>query len=128
MKCGLLCGILTVMTRFSTCHINSLKDIANPQVGIYECTQAELSGVDCLKNFSYIHLELKADGSFLLHYAEKNGEKKQEAGKYVYDRERKTCTMYGSGGYKREFPLNEGVLTLSLRIGEKTLTMTFEQK
>ncbi len=130
IQSSLLCGLVTLMTLFPNVKAHSLKEITKPHLGIYECTEANLGGKDYLDLFSYIHLELKTDGEFVIYYAEKNGEKKWKTGKYEYDRERKTLTLLGKKGssFTREFPLDSGVLTISVRIGEQTLTLTFEQK
>ncbi len=124
----MLCGLMTLTILFSGCGTCSLKDIANPHLGIYECTQASLSDKDYLAYFDYIHLELKSEGEFILHYQEKDGESKEETGKYEYDRETGTLTILGKGTFQREFSLKEGILTISVPIGEQTLTLTFEQK
>lgn len=113
---------------FCGCEACSLKEITNPHLGIYECKQAELSGKDYLEYFDYIHLELKPEGEFLLHYREKDGESKEETGKYEYDRETGTLTILGKGTFQREFSLKEGILTISVPLGAQTLTLTFEQK
>lgn len=128
LKSGLLCGLMTLTIVCSGCETCSLKDIANPHLGVYECTQADLSGKDYLEYFDYIHLELKPEGEFLLHYRGKEGEPKEETGKYEYDRKSGMLTILGKGTFQREFSLKEGILTISVPIGEQTLTLTFEQK
>ncbi len=104
-----------------------LKEIAHPELGIYECTEARLGNADYLRYFSYIHLELKRNGECVFHYAEKDGEKRERRGKYEYDGERGTLLLKG-GSLEREFPLKEGVLTVVLRMGTQTLSLIFEQK
>ncbi len=126
MKNILISALCALILRFPG-WTSGLKEITLPEVGIYECTQASLGEKDHLEYFSDLHLELKGDGTFVLYYQEKDKDKKQAKGNYRYDRERNVITLQG-GEYKREFPLKEGVLTVTLRIGEKTLMLTFEQK
>ena len=130
IKSSILSGILTLFLSVSLFGKSSLKEITKPYLGVYECTQAQLNNVDCLDRFSYINLELKSDNEFTLYYCEKNGEGKQESGKYQYDANKQKLTLTGGVGgfFKREFPLKEGILTITIPLGEKTLSFKFEQK
>lgn len=130
LKSSLLAGIVTLLLLFPNFRTGSLTDITKPHLGVYECTEAKLGDADYLDRFSYIHLELKTENEFVLHYCQKSGEKRQESGKYSYDREKEKLTLIGgeNGFFKREFPLKEGILTISVRIGEQTLSLKFEQK
>ena len=130
IKSSLLVGIITLLALFPNFRSGSLKDVAKPHLGIYECTQAKLDGQDYLERFTSIILELKTEDEFVLHYAEKGGAKKQETGKYVYDREAQKIKLMGGAGnfFKHEFPLKEGVLTIELQIGTQALTMRFKHK
>ena len=104
-----------------------LKDIVKPHVGMYECTEARLGEREYLDKFDYIHLELKSDETFILHYCEKGGKKQRQEGQYRYDREKGTLTLLG-GGLEREFPFVEGVLTVVIPLGGRTIHLKFEQK
>ena len=129
IRSAILSGLLALFFCFPIGKGASLKEVTKPYLGVYECTQATYGELDCLTQFSYISIELKEDDSFLLRYKEKNGERKEEEGKYLYDREKETITLLGEKGFfKREFPLKEGILTITLRIGESTLLLKFEQK
>ena len=130
LKSSLLAGLISLLWLFPSLRESSLTDITKPHLGVYECTEATLNDNDYLGRFSYIHLELKTEEDFILYYKEKEGEKKQETGKYSYDREKETLTLIGgaNGFFKREFPLKEGILTISVRIGEQNLSLKFEQK
>ena len=130
LKSSFFAGIATLLLLFPNFRIGSLKDVTKPYLGVYECVEAKLNDTDYLARFSYINLELKAEDEFVLYYCQKDGEKKQETGKYSYDRERGIITLIGDTGgfFKREFPLKEGVLTINVRIGEQTLSLKFEQK
>ena len=130
LKSSLLAGLISLLFLFPSLRESTLTDITMPHLGIYECTEAKLGDNDYLDRFSYIHLELKTGEDFVLYYQEKSGEKKQETGKYSYDREKGTLTLIGGANsfFKREFPLKEGVLTIAVRIGEQNLSLTFEQK
>ncbi len=106
---------------------NTLKEIAKPRLGVYECKEAKLGNEDYLQRFEDISLELKADGEFILTFREKGGKERREKGKYTYDEKRGVITLDG-GSLKREFPLKEGVLRIQLSIGGKWLSVLFEQK
>lgn len=128
VKSGLLCVLIVLTMTFSGCGSSSLKEITNPHCGIYECTQAKLNDKDYLALFSYIRLELKEDGVFILHYRTCDGMPQEETGNYEYDREKGSFTIVGRESFQREFFLEEGKLTISVPIGGQTLTLTFEQK
>lgn len=130
LRSSLLAGLIFLLFFFPNFRLGSIDEITKPHLGVYECTEAKLNDNDLLDRFSYIHLELKTAEDFILYYQEKEGSKKQETGKYEYDREKGSLTLIGGVGgfFKREFPLKEGVLTISVRIGEQTLSLKFEQK
>ncbi len=113
---------------FCGCGSSSLKEITNPHLGMYECTQAKLNEKDYLTLFSYIHLELKEDGVFILHYRMRDGMPQEESGNYVYNREKGSFSIVGKESFQREFFLEEGRLTILVPLGTQTLTLTFEQK
>ena len=133
IKSSILAGLTSLLLAFSTLGFlrsGSLLDVAKPYLGEYECTRAEWDGKDVLPNYQFIRLELKGDNSFILHYKEKIGELKSEKGKYRYDKKKETVTMQLSGFqcYKKEFPLQKGVLTIDLSMGTKNIIIQFEQR
>ena len=129
MKSFILAGLLSCMALFPNVKGGSLKDIAKPYIGEYECKSARLGDKDYLEEFSYIRLELKDAESFVLHCKEKDGKKRDIEGKYHYDKDKGVLTLCDkSGVFKREFPLDKGNLTIFLPVGEKILLLQFEQK
>ena len=129
VKSSALVGAMTLTMMFAGLRTGSLKEIAKPYLGVYECVEAKLGGKDCLGPFEELSLELKADGSFYLYYQERNRDSRREKGQYRYDPEKKTLTLVGGGEFiKREFPLENGILTVTVRVGDKLLNMQFEQK
>ena len=127
MKSSLLAGVAALWLFGGGVAQKDLTDIAKPYLGVYECTEARIGGMECLSRFTFLHLELKADETFLLHYCEKGGEKHTQVGRYSYDKEKGVITLQG-GGFEREFPLAEGVLTVVVPLGGQTVKLTFEQK
>jgi hypothetical protein len=127
LKSSLAAGVVALLLSCSTVVKGELKDIAKPHLGVYECTEARMGDKEYLERFSYVHLELKADETFLLYYCEKEGEKHIQKGRYHYDKEKGVITLSG-GGMKREFPLSEGVLTIVIPLGAQTIHLKFEQK
>ncbi len=108
---------------------DSIKHIAKPYLGEYECKQATLGSDDCLDNVKTFELELLDDGKFRILYQEEGGKRQEFTGKYVYDDKKKTITFVGANGrFKREFPLRKGVLTVSLPMQGKLLVVQFQHK
>ena len=129
MKSFILAACLSLISLFSNIKDSGLSDIAKPYLGEYLCKSAQFGAKDCLEEFSYIRLELKDEENFILYYKEKEGKQKQIEGKYVYNKEKESLQFVDkSGVFKREFPLNDGILTIALPIGEKNLILQFEQK
>ena len=129
MKSFILTCLLSLLTLFPNVKESKLEDISKPYLGEYECKSAQIGSMDCLEKFSYIRLELKDEENFTLHYKEKGEKKKQVDGKYVYDKEKKTIRFIDDGGvFKREFPLIDGKLIISMPVGGKCLMIEFEQK
>ena len=129
MKSFILAGLLSLTCLFPDIKDSTLKDITKPYIGQYECKSAQLGKKDCLENFSYIRLELKDEENFILYYKEKEGKEKEIEGKYVYDKNKSVLIFSDKkGGFKREFPLNKGMLTVSLPLGDKILILKLEQK
>ena len=126
LKSSLLAGAVVLLSVWNM-RAGGLKEIAKPYLGVYECTEAKWNEEDYLARFSYVQLELKEDGTFLLHYAETDGKRKTEKGRYTYD-ERKGLLTLSGGGLRRQFPIKDGVLTVHLVFGDKNLIMQFQQK
>ncbi len=129
VRSSIVAGISALLFLFPNLKDSELKDIAKTHLGVYECKRATLGKEDFLNDFVDIRLELTDAENFLLLYQKKSGEKKKIQGKYNYDREKKILTMEDkSGGFKREFPLVDGKLLVSLPLGKKLLVLHFEQK
>lgn len=129
LKSSLLAGLLSLFALLTPIK-SELKDITCPHLGFYECENATLSGEDLLDEFDHVRLELKADESFVLYYAKKDGKENKETGKYSYDREKEEIRLSAGEGnaIKRTFPIKDGVILVTLRFGTKTLRMQFKQK
>lgn len=130
IKSSLLAGVLTLFFLFPNLKSGKLTDITKPYLGEYECKQALLGEEDCLKRFDNIVLELKPKNEYALSYKEDGGKKRTVEGQYEYDDEKGILTLKSENGqcFKRSFPLKDGILYITLRIGEKTLSMQFEKK
>lgn len=130
IKSSVCAGLFALLITFSACTGDSLKDITKPHLGAYECESAKLGEREYMDEFSYIRLELHADQTFSLYYCPKDGQKREETGKYVYDEKEETLqlTLGENGEFKRKFPLKNGQLSVTLRIGTQTLSMQFTQK
>ena len=127
IKSPLLAGMLALLSILPNVSRNELKDVTKPHLGFYECTEAKLGGRDFLSRFEKMDLELREDETFVLHYCEKGGRVRTEKGRYQYDRERGVVTLIG-GGIEREFPLQQGILSVTISVGKDTFTLKFQQK
>lgn len=109
---------------------SELKDISQTHLGFYECENATLSGDGLMDKFDYVRLELKADETFVLFYRKTGEKEKKQFGTYSYDREKgEICLGKGeNNAFKRTFPLQDGVMHVTVRLGGKTLQMQFKQK
>ena len=99
-------------------------------MGEYECTQAQYGKQDLLKDFDYIVLELKSDATYELRYKPKEGEENKETGEYIFDFEKKELGLdiFSKNAIKRKFPLKNGEILISFRLGLKQVYLKFEQK
>ena len=130
LKSSLVIGLCVLSMLLVGWVKNGLKDITKPYLGQYECKLATLDGINCLKQFDYIRLEIKQDGTFVLNFCEKTKGKDVIKGAYEYERETSSI-LFKIGknqGYQRRFPIKNGVLYIVVPFGGKTLSMTFVQK
>ncbi len=130
LKSSLCAGLIALGFCIADFRTGKLTDITKPHLGEYECESATLSGEELLDEFSYIRLELKENGVCTLYYCKKDGKKREETGKYTYDEKREEICLYGGVGktFKRKFPLKNGKMDVTVRLGDKTLSMRFVQK
>ncbi len=129
LKTSLVAGLTTLLFLSPTWQDTTLKDIAKPYLGAYECTQAHLGSHDCLDRFTEIRLELKDEENYLLYYKEKRGKRKTVEGKYRYDKQAQAFFIQDEKtGIERSFPLVDGKLTVSFPVGGKTMVLQFERK
>ena len=132
VKSSILAGILAllaVLPWFRSIKTAQLVDVTKPYLGRYECTTATLGDKDLLERYAYIDLELETEKEFTLYYREKEGKVRQTHGRYKYDKTQNTISITGLKGLilNRPFPLENGVLTISVPLRGKTLVMHFEQ-
>ena len=130
IKSSLLVGAGVLLFSFSNVKTGELTDIAKPYLGVYDCTQAQWNEEDKLALFDDLKLELKDKGEYVLYYKEKGKKTKKVKGKYRYDKERKSITLCLPNGpcIRRNFPLQKGVLTITVPYKNNTLHLQFEQK
>lgn len=126
----MLAALASLSILFTGVKDGKLTDITKPYLGVYECERISLGSEDLLKRFSFVTLELKSKGEYLLSYCEKDGKKKTATGKYEYDKDDETLTLYTQDGQAlpHKFPLKKGELQMSTPLGGKTLVIVFTQK
>ena len=128
LKSPILVGLLTLTACFSNAKEQSLYEITKPYLGQYECKEVKLGKKDYLAKFEYIDLELKADNTFVVRYKEEGEKEEILKGEYRYDAEKEKLYMTGKGGFKREIPLKNGELFITVPIGRETLHIIFSKK
>ena len=130
MRSSVLAGVSALLFSVSSIKTGELTDITKPYLGIYECTQANLNEENLLERFDDLKLELKDKGEYLLYYKEKGGKRKKMKGKYHYDKDKETVILQlpYTRIIHREFPLEKGILVVSVPYGGKTLRLEFTQK
>lgn len=130
LKSTLAAGAASLMLCFGNIKDSSLLDVTKVYLGEYECSYAQLGDKEYLEGFDFVTLELKANGTYLLAFREKEGKKHTETGEYEYDEKTKTLRFSprDKSALKKEFPLVDGVLTISAQIGNQQLIVRFTQK
>ena len=129
IKSSIFAGLTALILCCTGLKQSSLTDIAKTHTGVYECKSATLGDKEYMEEFSYIRLELNLDDSFSLYYCVKDGKPREQSGKYAYDKQKNVVclSLDKKSEIKREFPLEKGVLLITLPVGVKTLIMKFEQ-
>ena len=127
IRSPLLAGIVALLAILPNASKGELKDVTKPHLGFYECTEAKLDGRDVLSHLEKMDLELRADETFVLHYCRKGKKAQTEEGRYHYDREKGVVTLIGDM-MQREFPLKQGVLSVTITVGKDTFVLKFQQK
>ena len=132
LKSSFVSGLFSLLLFFPGCaaaKYTSLSDVTKPWLGEYECRLATDGNVDYLKDYQYIRLHLISEEDYLLTCKTKLGDCKSTQGKYRYDKERGVIILEldVAGGIKREFPLQKGVISITIPFGAKTFRAEFEQ-
>ena len=131
IKCNTsICASL--LSLFLSCGASdsSLKSIAKPYLGDYECTQAMLGQEDLLSAYDFITLSLKDDNTYVFKYGKAGEKPQEETGEYSYDLEKgEICLSAGKNNtIKRKFPIKNGTIYISFRMGTRHLIVKFKQK
>ncbi len=127
LKSSLLAGLSALALLLPAVKDNSLKDIAKPYIGVYECKHATLGSTDVLSEFSTLTLELTDAEHYVLYYQRKTGKKEKQKGRYRYDKEQRSILLTANG-VERTFPLVNGRLIVVFPVGGKEFVLHFEQK
>ncbi len=130
LKSSVCAALASLSILLSGVSDGKLTDITKPYLGVYECQRISFGSEDLLSKYSFVTLELLPKGKYLLSYCEKDDKKKTASGKYEYDKEGETLTLYTPEGQAlpHKFPLKKGELTMSTPLCGKTLLIVFIQK
>lgn len=130
LKSSAFVGLTALLLFCPSLKKGELTDIAKPYLGVYTCREAKLGTQDVLTKFSYITIELKDGENCVLRYQEKDDKVHTVHGKYAYDKkgEYLTLSLADASFIKREFPVKDGVLFITVPFLGQTLRMQFEQK
>ncbi|MBR2341094.1 MAG: hypothetical protein IKA72_01625 [Clostridia bacterium] len=110
---------------------DSLKEIAKPYLGVYECKWLYFGGEDKKKEFEYLRVELKTKGELLVTYKLKKGEKGKVPLSFEYDYEEKQIRVFGQWmllKIDRKFPLEKGELNVVTNLFGKLVNVKFLRK
>ena len=129
IRTPLLAGLATLLLALPIGKQDGLKEIVKPYLGEYECVEAKLNSMDYLERFSSVSLELRKDGEFILYYQESGAKKHKIRGQYRYDAKKESIVFSSArGAFQREFPLKQGVLTISFPVHGDIVVLKFTQK
>ena len=130
VKSSIISTLCALLFSFASIKNSSVTDIAKPHLGEYHCETATLGNKDCLGNFKDIILELKNENTYELRYQLKNGYKGKEEGEYTFDKEKQTLTLTlgEKEQWKREVPIKNGKIYVSVPLGDTLLYLRFTQK
>lgn len=130
LKSTFVAGLASVLLCMGNIKDSTLLDVTKPYLGEYECEYARLGDRDFSDGFEFVVLELKGDETYHLSFKEKNGKMHTETGEYQYDAKRKVVCFSPRdiSAIKKEFPLIDGVLTISRQVGNQQLIVRFAQK
>ena len=110
---------------------DSLKEIAKPYLGVYECEWLYFGGENKKDIFEYLRVELKTKGELLVAYKLKKGEKGQVPLSYEYDFKEKTLRVSGQWlllKIDRKFPLKNGEIIAVMNLFGKLVNVKFSRK
>ncbi len=107
---------------------DSLKEIAKPYLGVYECERLYYGSEDKKDIFEYLRVELKTKGELLVTYKLKKGESGKVPLSYEYDFEEKTLRVTGQWmllKIDKKFPLANGEITVVMNLFGKLVNVKF---
>lgn len=73
----------------------SLKDLAKPYLGVYECKEMKYGGNDLSGYINSATIELKGDGTYQANVEMKNGDKKTSGGRFEASQDKITLIYNG---------------------------------
>ena len=109
-------------------NMGSLKDISRPYAGMYVCKELSLGGRDMRGDFEEITLELKQDGSFVLLYETKEGNRGGYNGTYGLDSEKGEISLTARQGKRDKsftFPYRNGTIYIDYNLFGTLLHASF---
>lgn len=107
---------------------DSLKEIAKPYLGVYDCKWLYYGSEDKKDIFEYLRVELKSKGELLVSYKLKNGESGKVPLSYEYDFDEKILRVTGQWlllKIDKKFPLENGEITVVMNLFGKLVNVKF---
>ena len=107
---------------------DSLKEIAKPYLGVYDCKWLYYGSEDKKDVFEYLRVELKTKGELLVSYKLKNGEGGKVPLSYEYDFDEKILRVTGQWlllKIDKKFPLTNGEITVVMNLFGKLVNVKF---
>lgn len=109
---------------------DSLKEIAKPYLGVYECEWLYFGGEDKKDIFEYLRVELKTKDELVLTYKLKDGDTGKVPLSYKYDFDEKMLRVSGQWlllKIDRKFPLKNGEITVVMNLFGKLVNVKFSR-
>ena len=109
----------------------SLKEIAKPYLGVYECESLYFGGENKKDIFEYLRVELNPKNELLVGYKLKKGESGKVKLDYEYDFKEKTLHVTGQWmifKMDRKFPLENGEIRVVMNLFGKLVNVKFSKK
>lgn len=125
--CALLAPLALAAMLFTGCSVSemsTLRELARPYAGVYECETLTYAGRDLAEEFEYVRLTLGYGGEAELSWKKTGGGGGARSFSYEAEIEEGRVT-FSSGAYRRTFPLEKGAVRIEIIVCGRLLYAEF---